>query len=318
NAPTRVEELWFSDGSLVVRAEQSLFRISGGILVARSSVFKDMLAFPQPPDAENIDGCPVVRLPDQAADVTLFFRAIFDSSFFEPFPTKTNLDIIISILHLSNKYAVDYLQRRALVHLSSRYPTTMSEYNQWATSTSLFPRVDDIAHHVAAIQISREVGALWILPAAFYQIAARDEEDVQTGLDCVSYNAHSVEFSGSDKLVFLKSSLQIARCANQITSFLHSPIHIPGCEGEQSTNARLRAAGKIHEYITGFGADADPLFLCKGAGVWTLLHNGCCQACFNFFVDTHEAARETLWNTLPKFCGLPPWEELEKMKAEAL
>jgi hypothetical protein len=80
NTPTRVEELWFSDGGLVVQAEQSLFRVSGGILAARSPVFKDMLSFTQPPDAETIEGCPVVRLPDRAADITVFFRAIFDSS----------------------------------------------------------------------------------------------------------------------------------------------------------------------------------------------------------------------------------------------
>jgi hypothetical protein len=29
NTPTRVEELWFSDGGLVVQAEQSLYRVSG-------------------------------------------------------------------------------------------------------------------------------------------------------------------------------------------------------------------------------------------------------------------------------------------------
>jgi hypothetical protein len=80
NTPTRVEELWFSDGGLVVQAEQSLYRVSGAILAARSPVFKDMLSFTQPPDAETIDGCPVVRLPDSAADVTCFFKAIFDFS----------------------------------------------------------------------------------------------------------------------------------------------------------------------------------------------------------------------------------------------
>ena len=80
NIPTRVEELWFSDGSLVVQAEQSLFRVSGAVLAARSSVFNDMLGIAQPPDSETIDGCSMVRLPDSAEDVTCFFRAIFDSS----------------------------------------------------------------------------------------------------------------------------------------------------------------------------------------------------------------------------------------------
>ncbi|KAJ7689810.1 hypothetical protein B0H17DRAFT_936768, partial [Mycena rosella] len=44
--------------------------------------------------------------------------------FLEPRPSKADLDVVISILHLSNKYDVDYLRRRALGHLSSLYPTT--------------------------------------------------------------------------------------------------------------------------------------------------------------------------------------------------
>lgn len=80
NTPTRVEELWFSDGNLIVQAETSLFRVYGAFLAARSSVFKDMLSFPQPADAEMVEGCPVVRLHDSADDVTCFFKAIFDSS----------------------------------------------------------------------------------------------------------------------------------------------------------------------------------------------------------------------------------------------
>jgi hypothetical protein len=75
----RVLDLWFEDDNLILRAENSLFRVSKGVLAARSSVFRDMLSFPQTEEEERIDGCPVVRLHDSAADVTCFLRAIFDS-----------------------------------------------------------------------------------------------------------------------------------------------------------------------------------------------------------------------------------------------
>ncbi|KAJ7825280.1 hypothetical protein B0H14DRAFT_2369046 [Mycena olivaceomarginata] len=119
NTPTRVEELWFSDSGLVVQAEQSLFRVSGAVLAARSPIFKDMLSFTQPPDAETIDGCPVVKLPDLATDITCFFRAIFDSS---PTPAEVDFVDVLSILRCSDKYEVKYLRRRALVHLSHDFP----------------------------------------------------------------------------------------------------------------------------------------------------------------------------------------------------
>ncbi|KAF8209439.1 hypothetical protein K438DRAFT_2062620 [Mycena galopus ATCC 62051] len=123
NTPTRVEELWFSDSGLVVQAEQSLYRVSGAVLATRSPVFKDMLAFVQPAGAGTIDGCPIVNLPDSAEDVTCFFRAIFDSSIrfnkiLRNLPFQSHFDSILSITRLSHKYAVEYLLRRALVHLS--------------------------------------------------------------------------------------------------------------------------------------------------------------------------------------------------------
>ena len=78
--PKRVEELWFDDGNLILKAETSLFRVYGGFLAARSSVFRDMLTFPPPEEGNaTFDGCPIVTVYDAAADLTRFLKAIFDS-----------------------------------------------------------------------------------------------------------------------------------------------------------------------------------------------------------------------------------------------
>ncbi|KAJ6548102.1 hypothetical protein DFH09DRAFT_1366967 [Mycena vulgaris] len=317
--PTRVEELWFSDGGLVVQADHSLFRVYGGLLASRSPVFKDMLAFPQPPDAETIDGCSVVRLPDSAMDVTTFFRAIFDSAFFEPIPSKTDFDTVMSILHLSNKYAVDYLQRRALVHLSSRYPTTLFSYDRSSATTSLPGSLADISRHVAAIQISREVNALWILPTAFYCLAQTEVDGIHEVFTCVSCEKHSVKLSVEDQIFFLQSSLQITRGIHDVLRFLHSSHTFPWCDGgQQCMNGRLRAIAKVDKYLAAhLYAAADPMGLCEDDDVWELLSD-VCEICYDVFVKTYKEAREALWHKLPKFCDLPSWEELEKMKAEAL
>jgi hypothetical protein len=77
----RVEDLWFPDADLILRAENTLFRVHSGILCARCSVFRDMVTFPQPdnPESDTIDGNPVVRLHDLADEVEVFLRAVFDS-----------------------------------------------------------------------------------------------------------------------------------------------------------------------------------------------------------------------------------------------
>jgi hypothetical protein len=68
----RVRDLWFEDGNIIIQAGNSQFRLYRGILSARSPVFHDMLAIPQPPDCELVDGCPIVRLPDPESQVTPF------------------------------------------------------------------------------------------------------------------------------------------------------------------------------------------------------------------------------------------------------
>lgn len=76
---TRVQELWFSDGNLVIQAGNRRFRVYKALLAARSSVFADMLSLPQSEAAETVEGSPFVRLQDSPADTTHFLRAIFDS-----------------------------------------------------------------------------------------------------------------------------------------------------------------------------------------------------------------------------------------------
>jgi hypothetical protein len=80
---TRVDDLWFEDGSLILKAEEKLFRIPKYLLAARSTFFKDMLSFPPLPDGEVelMDGIPFVILPDSAKDVEVFLRAIMDSKY---------------------------------------------------------------------------------------------------------------------------------------------------------------------------------------------------------------------------------------------
>ncbi|KAJ6608102.1 hypothetical protein B0H10DRAFT_1745068, partial [Mycena sp. CBHHK59/15] len=121
---TRVEDLWFSSDPLIIEAETKIFRVTKSILSARSSVFRDMVALPQPEngDAELVEGSPVVRLHDSAADVEVFLRAIFDSRFLLHAPTDTvDLHAVLGILRLAHKYDVPYLYRRFLRRLAVPY-----------------------------------------------------------------------------------------------------------------------------------------------------------------------------------------------------
>ncbi|KAJ6630388.1 hypothetical protein B0H10DRAFT_1774531 [Mycena sp. CBHHK59/15] len=321
--PKRIEELWFDDGGLVIRAQSSLFRVSRAILAARSCVFKDMLSFPQPPESELIEGCPVVQLHDSADDMTVFLRAIFDSEFFMPYPAPTSFDIIAGILRLSNKYAVEYLRRRALVHLSSAYPTTLSAYDESTSSDAshlVRPSwIDETAFpEFAVIKLSLEVDAPWILPSSFYYAAIEEDgpELIKEALVCNFADKRTPKLDSAYHSAFLKGYLQQRESAmTEILRFLYHPLTIESCTGGSiCIITRLGAFEDVRNNLLKY--PSIPLSI-WGSGDWGRL-SGACLTCRSALRRTHREARQSFWAKLPAMYGLPGWEELEKMKAAAI
>ena len=55
------------DADIIVQSsDQANFRIHKSVLAMSSPFFKDLLSLPQPPDAEIVDGLPVVALPEDS------------------------------------------------------------------------------------------------------------------------------------------------------------------------------------------------------------------------------------------------------------
>lgn len=93
----RHSDLWFYDGSLVCRAENTLFRVHMSLLARHSVCFEDMLAIPQPnEDLDERTGfdlsqekdkraggngktrIPIIVLHDAAEDVENLLKALID------------------------------------------------------------------------------------------------------------------------------------------------------------------------------------------------------------------------------------------------
>lgn len=69
--------LWFEDGNTILVANDGLgFRLHRGIVSLHSEVFWDILSFPS--NAEDNEGCPVLRLQDCGEDLDLFFTLLHD------------------------------------------------------------------------------------------------------------------------------------------------------------------------------------------------------------------------------------------------
>ncbi|KAJ6593398.1 hypothetical protein B0H19DRAFT_976114, partial [Mycena capillaripes] len=163
---TRVDDLWFTDGTMVVlKAEDKIFHVPKWLLAARSSVFRHMFEFPQPTndEVEIIEGSPVVTLYDTADAAEAFLRALLDSSYFMPPPALVELQALLGILRLSNKYDVQYLYLRALEHLSKYGPCSLHHLR----SRTVQNFDDTPLRHLLVISAVKKVGALWLLPGLY-------------------------------------------------------------------------------------------------------------------------------------------------------
>ncbi|KAJ7604137.1 hypothetical protein FB45DRAFT_941134 [Roridomyces roridus] len=312
----RVNDLWFDDGGIVIQAQNCLFRVSRAILAARSTVFKDLFCRPESQEnCESLDGCPILRLPDCSAEVTVFFKAIFNSEFFEPYPARTDLDTIIGVLRLSHKYQIPYLRRRALVHLSSGYRSLPPVIND----DSYLPKGGSWTHPSSAtdllrlVHLARQVSVLWILPPIFYALAS----DFALP-EVVGNTLYQTLINEEDRNNFLQGAgIQSGMLLDSLR-FLYEPPTVAGCTGRENSCAieRLRALEKMRVWFAGRGHGADPLHLWT-PDEWAPLMV-VCSVCFEVILRGYVQGRQAIWNRLPEMYGLPEWAELEQMRDVAL
>ncbi|KAJ6452661.1 hypothetical protein C8R45DRAFT_1040501 [Mycena sanguinolenta] len=294
----REETLWFADGTLVLQAETRLFRVSPGVLAAKSPVFQDMLGFPQPQNGESYDGCPLVHLLDSAADTTHFLRAIFHYDYFEPWPARLDFDVVAGVLRLSQKYQLDPLRKRALVHLSRRYPITFDE----------FGCTDEWYDPIAVANLARHASADWVLPVVLTACAWLNPEKLLNG-----------GLTSSDVLLCLRArDLLQTRWSSRILEFLlNPPLEISECQTPQScleTRIHNRALAET------WREEKTIVLYLWHEDTWTEVDfvEEPCGVCRDFLTDASQASRQDCWDNLPSLFGLPNWSTLRDQRTTAL
>ncbi|KAJ7500429.1 hypothetical protein B0H11DRAFT_2189343 [Mycena galericulata] len=282
-----------------------------------------MFSFPQPSNSNLVEGCPIVHLHDAATDVIVFLKAILDPEFFKPFPARTEIGVILGCLRLGSKYEVDYLRRRALIHLSSAYCTKLSRWetadneldeNSAVSNVISWPWPDEYGFSFVVIDLVRKVGALWLLPDAFYSLArecALYDKRVHHG---AVYKGVTVRLGDNDLDSFVRGQeIQAQSTVFDILQFLSDPLDIDGCTSPRRCfTVRLKAIKESRARIR--RRLYAPLTAWQD---WHLLQD-VCGRCLAVLKDTHQAARQEFWDHLPEIYGLPPWENLEEMKTAAI
>ncbi|KAK6991771.1 BTB domain-containing protein [Favolaschia claudopus] len=311
----RVEDLWFPDATLILRAENSLFRVHSGILAARSSVFRDMIAFPQPTptkdsgENETVDGHVVVRLHDLAGEVEVFLRAIFDSSFFMPPRSPVEFHVVIGVMRLAHKYDVQYLFQRALSHLDSMFQVQFADFlaMDWGAAKDkdhVVFQSGDITVDFTAFRAALEVGALWLLPTAYYNIVRESDFLVQLGANCY--------LSPQEERLFLAAQIKCLRAFVSTHRFMKL-LPSPDCGSLQCTDTITEGHDVLKRWSDDC-VDMDPL----GPWVFGFVDGTLCDGCEELARGKHRAAQEVFWDTLPTLFGLPTWDELRELRCKVI
>ncbi|KAJ7890756.1 hypothetical protein B0H13DRAFT_876739 [Mycena leptocephala] len=305
----RVDDLWFSNDTLVIRADKRIFRVSRSILAVRSSVFADMVAFPQPAGnlTEEIEGSPVVTLSDSALEVEVFLRAIFDSSYFMPPPSPVELNAVLGVLRLAHKYDVQYLYLRALQHLSVGYgPSSVEEYRTPKAKDHIIYDSDKHLRFFSIIRAVTEVGALWLLPIPYYLAAKYSRATLRSKIP-VGAEEQAVQRCLAAQVELLRGTGKLQRPFSTLSH----------CSESEKCNTTKDTTVSHYFQSLWHPGSLSPLETWS-CSAWDWMSNHLCNHCLAQAKTHHATILQEVWDDLPEMFDLPSWEELKTMRTAVM
>ncbi|KAJ6509172.1 hypothetical protein C8R47DRAFT_948197, partial [Mycena vitilis] len=216
---------------------------------------------------------------------------------------------------LAHTYEVEYLKRRALIHLSSAYSTTLVDASTTgALDRSSWSSPRSLAQSLNEIQLVRAVdSALWILLLAFYNFSFDLAKELLSSRSHTGYHSLQRNLSIQDQGdFFLGHQIQMTSAAADVMRFLSHPVDIEGCmSSARCSHERLQRLQAIERNRIPFSPD--PLDIWDERDWESLEESDLCPTCIAVFKKTHQDARQALWAGLPEMYGLSSWKDLEEV-----
>ncbi|KAJ3740640.1 hypothetical protein DFH05DRAFT_435720 [Lentinula detonsa] len=270
---------WFYDGSIVVQAQDKLFRVHQTVLANSSEIFSTLFSLP-PSDSDTqdlIEGCPVVQIQDLAQDFSDILRALYNPHF-DDFPSDSELEDILNFisgtLRLSSKYMIHSLRRKCITLFTRTLPATLEGYDS---------------------RTSRETNVTLVLPFAYYCIARLPSRRIlEENSDDISWQQKTICLVGRERLRYAEMSLS--------HSFLLGFQPASTCSNVLCTMAR---GPHTEWHLIEASRHPHPL---RPYNRWNALN--VCPECVANAKKQHTKGRQEVWNCLPAFFELRSWEEL--------
>ncbi|KAF7321264.1 hypothetical protein MKEN_00646200 [Mycena kentingensis (nom. inval.)] len=170
--PTRHPDLSFADGNIAILTGSVYFVVHNGLLARQSPPLQQA--------SKNLDlrlqleGRPILALPDSPQDMALFLAALYDCLLLDIKLDPPNFSTVCALLRLATKYQtkfrsylLDQLQR---VH----WPTRLAQWDTRETEATIGSAYDAracYAHPILVINLARAIDAPALLPSAFYDLS---------------------------------------------------------------------------------------------------------------------------------------------------
>ncbi|KAF7979803.1 hypothetical protein HWV62_40860 [Athelia sp. TMB] len=303
---------WFEDGTIIIHAQSTAFKVYRGMLAAKSVIFADMLSLPKPEPSSikcedlYVNECPVVRLSDSGEDWGYILDAVFNRRYtFTSDGTPLSCAITCSLLRLAHKYQFVDLLEDIMERLTRTFPSTLEGWD--AANRRSFIKMDpeSSADEYDLLSLAHSLGVHSILPALLYQCVNIGDCPLEPLLlGEKRKNERLVELDRADMKACIFGYRRIVELqADTTLAWISNDALYVGCFCWPNCF---------------FSRQKVPLpAFCRGMPLVHLLDawedrwvSDMCRACAAAAKAAHEAGRREGWRQLPLLFGLPPWEAL--------
>ncbi|KAK7025094.1 BTB domain-containing protein [Favolaschia claudopus] len=295
-------DIWKADGSVVLQAGNTQFRVHWSVLAENSSVFSDMQGLPQPSDQPTVEGCSIVELSDDPDDIKFLLKALYIPSFHcqdkLPFP------VVRAFVKIGRKYEFKYLYDSAVKRLMTEFPTTLKEYDAFRAAWQTMEGYPGLTRDIASL--ANENKLLTVLPAAYYSLSMHTASKLLTQIQ-----------RRDSTMVASLPTIDLCRCAvgreeafktqfqpgftlGWIRKWDFADLCLDSMQCQASRQALLVYC--MDNYLRANLITPQ----------WPVLKRfQFCQNCLKMIHDSIVAGRKKGWEQLPLLFDLPPWNELK-------
>ncbi|KDR69190.1 hypothetical protein GALMADRAFT_256033 [Galerina marginata CBS 339.88] len=291
--------IWFSDGSIVLEAEETQFRVHKSVLSRNSSFFNAMFSTALQETRPRIEGCEVVRFDDAAEDWETVLEIVYDNVRAYKPTNAASLSRLWSMLRFGRKYEFEDLYKEAKERLKHCLPNSLDSWDK--KYKELGPWLPYHPFDFANLLV--EFGIKSLLPVAYYIcLADHSLENIFRGAIAEDGTLIELMSAAKEALVFGREAFwqTISQTVKWTSSDNDGCLHPKICKAHRALF--------LPEIVQNWGR-----VMLTSPASWQNMYrpnSPSCTSCATMTRDQIQATRKEMWNILPTCFGLPAWDDL--------